>query len=219
MRTLLDLVLPRECGGCRAVGTLWCPRCAEQLAGEPIAVAPRVDPGPPVWALGTHAGPRREAVVAAKERGRRDLTRPLGTALADALRALREAGEIDPPELARLTLVPAPTRPRAARARGGDPVLATARRAASALDREPVRVAPILKFSAGVKDSVGLSARERVANLTGRIRVAPTRATGPSDCVVLTDDVLTTGATAAESVRALAAAGVRVDAILVITTA
>lgn len=219
MRALLDLVLPRECGGCGAAGILWCRRCAAQLSGEPVAVSPRVDPGVPVWALGTHTGARRAAVIAAKERGRRDLARPFGVSLANAVRSLRAGGEIDPPELARLTVVPAPTRSRAARVRGGDPVSAVAASAAAALAPEPVRVARILEFAGGVRDSVGLSARERVANLSGRIRVAPVRASGPSDCVVLTDDVLTTGATAAESVRALAARGVRVDAVVVITAA
>ncbi|MGW0044078.1 ComF family protein [Rhodococcus sp. NPDC003348] len=219
MRALLDLVLPRECGGCGAAGTLWCPRCSTLLSGEPVAVTPRVDPGVPVWALGSHSGPRRAAVIAAKERGRRDLARPLGAGLAAAVRRLRACGEIDPPELASLVLVPAPSRPRAARARGGDPVHAAARAAAAALAPEAVRVDRSLKFSAGVRDSVGLSARERVENLAGRIRVAPTPAIGRSDCVLLIDDVLTTGATAAESVRALTAGGVRVDAALVITAA
>lgn len=219
MRALLDLVLPRECGGCGAVGSLWCPRCAAALAGEPVAVSPRVDPGVPVWALGVHSGPRRAAVIAAKERGRRDLAAPFGAALAGAVRRLRERGEVDPPELARLTLVPAPSRARAARARGGDPVLAVVRAAAARLAPEPVRVEPILKFSGGVQDSVGLSSRARIANLAGRIRVAPTQATGRSDCVLFVDDVLTTGATAAESVRALARRGVLVDAVVVISAA
>ncbi len=219
MRALLDLVLPLECGGCSRGGTPWCPDCAAQLSGPPVAVAPRVDPGVPVWSLGAHSGAPRAAVIAAKERGRRDLARPLGVSLAGALRGLRSGGEIDPPELARLTLVPAPTRPRAARVRGGDPVVATAFAAARALCPESVQVARMLEFTGGVRDSVGLSARGRVANLAGRIRVAPVRASRPSDCVVFVDDVLTTGATAAESVRALAARGVRVDAIVVITAA
>lgn len=219
MRALVDLVLPRECGGCSRPGTLWCAGCAAQLSGPPVAISPRVDPGAPAWSLGPYSGAARAAVIAAKERGRRDLARPLGVSLAGALRGLRSGGEIDPPELARLTLVPAPTRPRAARRRGGDPVTEVAKAAADALSPEPVQVARILTFVGGVRDSVGLSARGRVANLSGRIRVAPVRSSRPSDCVVFVDDVLTTGATAAESVRALAACGVRVDAIVVITAA
>ncbi|MFC9787729.1 ComF family protein [Rhodococcus sp. NPDC127528] len=216
---LTDLVLPRECGGCSAPGTLWCPRCRAELSGGPVSLTPRVDPGAPAWAVGDYSGARRTAVLAAKERGRRDLAQPLGEAIALALTRMRELGDIDPPELAVLTLVPAPTRARAARSRGGDPVTRAVRVAAGVLAPEPVRVAPVLKYARGVRDSVGLSARARIENLSGRILVAPLEGTGRSDCVVLIDDVLTTGATAAESVRALAGREVRVDAILVIAAA
>ena len=219
MRALLDLILPRECGGCGAQGALWCRRCAGVLSGRPVPVTPRVDPRVPVWALGGHDGPLRSAVVAAKERGRRDLAVPFGVAVAAAVRALREDGEIDPPEFADLVLVPAPSRARAARSRGGDPVLAVAGAASHALAPESVRVEPVLKFAAGVRDSVGLSARSRVENLAGRVWVPPLRDTGRPECVLFVDDVLTTGATAAESVRALSRAGVRVDGVVVITAA
>ncbi|MFC4602500.1 ComF family protein [Rhodococcus kronopolitis] len=219
MRALLDLLLPRECGGCGAVGTQWCARCRDALATGPVRLRPRVEPGAPAWAVGTYVGARRAAVIAAKERGRADLAVPLGAALARAVRCLRELGEIDPGELAALTLVPAPSRPRAARVRGGDPVAAAVRAAARALHPEPVRVATALTYARGVRDSVGLSARARVDNLAGRVRVGSLEPTGVRDAVVLVDDVLTTGATAAESVRALAVRGVRVAAVLVIAAA
>ncbi|SEL95746.1 ComF family protein [Rhodococcus maanshanensis] len=219
MRALVDLILPRECGGCGVAGTDWCDRCRAELSADPVRLAPRFDPGVPAWALGRYTGPRRGAVIAAKERGRRDLARPLGHALAGAVRRLRELGEIDPSELAALALVPAPTRARAARARGGDPVTRAVLAAASALSPEPVAVVPMLKFARGVQDSVGLSARSRIENLSGRIIATPGSRTGRSSCVVLVDDVLTTGATVSESVRVLAGSGVRVDAVLVIGAA
>ncbi|MFD4183836.1 ComF family protein [Rhodococcus sp. NPDC058514] len=219
MRALVDLILPRECGGCGAAGTDWCGRCRAELSGDPVRLVPRIDPGVPAWALGRYTGPRRSAVIAAKERGRRDLAGPLGQALAGALQRLRELGEIDPPELAALILVPAPTRARAARARGGDPVTRAALAAVAALSPEPAAVVPMLKFARGVQDSVGLSARARAANLSGRIGMVSGTRTCRSACVVLVDDVLTTGATVAESVRVLSGGGVAVDSVLVIAAA
>ncbi|QBJ95323.1 ComF family protein [Rhodococcus sp. ABRD24] len=224
MRALLDLILPLECGGCGDSGSGWCERCRRTLADDPVAVRPRVDPGVPVWALGPYAGPRRGAVIAAKERGRRDLAVPMGMALAGAVNTLRRWGELDPPELAPLWLVPAPTRARAARARGGDPVLRIASVVATATGRGS-RVCPALSMGRGVRDSVGLSAAQRQDNLAGRVRVSDkvpddflrTRRSCPE--VVLVDDVLTTGATAAESVRVLATAGVQVGAVLVLAYA
>lgn len=70
-----------------------------------------------------------------------------------------------------------------------------------------------------VRDSVGLSARARRDNLAGRLvcRIGATSAlrTLAAADIVLVDDVLTTGATAAESVRVLALAGLNVRAVMV----
>ncbi|MDG3008790.1 ComF family protein [Rhodococcus sp. D2-41] len=219
MRALIDLVLPLECGGCRTPRTRWCRQCGEAVSGEPVGVHTRLDPGVPVWSLGPHDGPRRRAVIAAKEHGRRDLARPLGVALAGAVDMLRHWGELDPPQLAPLVLVPAPTRAGAARRRGGDPVTAMARAAAAALRPEPVTVAPLLRLGAGVRDSVGMSAARRRRNLAGRVRLCGGLRPSPASTVVLVDDVVTTGATACESLSALAAAGVRVHAVLTVTFA
>lgn len=90
---LLDLLLPRECGGCGRSGTLWCGECAELLRDHPLQLSPRVDPGVPVWALGRYDGPRRRSVIEMKERGRRDLAMPLGIAVADALATLERWGD------------------------------------------------------------------------------------------------------------------------------
>lgn len=219
MRALLDLVLPSECGGCRAPGTGWCPGCAEALDAEPLALRPRVPGVPPAWATGVYAGPRRHAVIAAKERGRRDLAAPLGAALAAAVAHLRVWGELDPPELAPLVLVPAPSRAAAARRRGGDPVVRMVRACAALLDaanrHERVTVWAGLRSGRGVRDSVGLRAAERTANLHGRVLVTAS-APSPGATVLLVDDVLTTGATAAASTAALAATGVTVSAVLVV---
>ncbi|QIS22392.1 ComF family protein [Nocardia terpenica] len=207
---LLELILPQVCGGCGAPGAGWCAACAESVAGPPFRVRPRVDPGVPCWALSGYAGPARRAVVAAKEHGRRDLLAPLGMALARGLDTLRARGR-------PLLLVPAPTRRAAARRRGGDPVARTTRVAASWL--EDCQSHTLLAAERGVRDSVGLDATARRDNLRGRIRPPsgslPAAARDPNAEIVLVDDVLTTGVTADESVRALAAAGVRVRAVMV----
>ncbi|SNT34064.1 ComF family protein [Rhodococcoides kyotonense] len=223
MRTLFDLVLPRECGGCDTPGASWCIRCEESLVRPPVAVRPRVDVGVPCWALGPYAGACRGAVLALKERNRHDLAVPLGHALARAVSHLRLFGELDPPEFAALALVPAPSRARAARIRGGDHVERFARAAASALRPENVSVPHVLRMGRGVRDSVGLGAAERQANVAGRILTAPPvlrrGGTGPAPVdvtVVVVDDVLTTGSTAAETVCVLNDFGVRVDGVLVL---
>jgi predicted amidophosphoribosyltransferase len=149
-------------------------------------------------------------VVAAKECDRRDLAGPLGLALSRGLDVLRDPHRT-------LVLVPAPTRRHAARRRGGDPVARAARTASGCLAN--CHTASALRMHRTVRDSVGLGPTQRRANLYGRITTPngplPGVLSKPNIEVVLVDDVLTTGATAAESIRVLAAAGVSVRAVMV----
>ncbi len=78
---------------------------------------------------------------------------------------------------------------------------------------------PLLRVGPGVRDSVGLTPAERAHNLKGRVTTTPGPAANwgiPANAeVVLVDDVLTTGATARESVRALLCAGLPTRGVLV----
>jgi predicted amidophosphoribosyltransferase len=115
--------------------------------------------------------------------------------------------------------VPAPSRRRAARLRGGSHLHALARATAAALAAHgrPAAVAPALRLTSGALDSAGLNAADRIANLAGRVQFHPPGAPPPRTPVVLLDDVVTTGATAAACVRALTAAGHPVGVILTLT--
>ncbi|WP_019971336.1 ComF family protein [Mycobacterium sp. 141] len=209
---MLDLILPLECGGCGAPATPWCPACASMLtvrSDEPHLITPRTDPGVPVFALGRYAGARRAAIVAAKERGRTDLVAPLAAALRVGLDRLLTWGVVGAP----LDVVPAPTRRLAARRRGGDPVTAMA--IAACAGRPGVRTVPALRLRPWVRDSVGLSGAARQRNIAGRVRLVA----GVTGEVLLVDDIVTTGATAAESVRVLRGAGVCVAGVLVLAHA
>lgn len=210
---MLDLVLPAECGGCGAPSSRWCDACATELAvrpDEPHVVNPRIDAGVPVFALGRYANARRQAILALKEHGRADLVAPLARALALGVHRLLAWGMVDTP----LTLVPAPTRRSAARRRGGDPVTRLAR--AAAAQHPEIAVAPALRIKALTRDSVGLGTAARERNITGRVVL---RGRLPRTDVMVVDDIVTTGATARESVRVLEAAGVRVVAVLAIAAA
>jgi predicted amidophosphoribosyltransferase len=211
---MLDLILPLECGGCGAPSTRWCGACAAELALGPDAprvVTPRVDAGVPVFALGRYAGARRQAIVAMKDRGRADLIAPLAQALAVGVHRLLTWGLLDVP----LTIVPAPTRRASARRRGGDPVTRMA--AAAVNGHAGIVVVPALRIKALARDSAGLSTTERERNIAGR--VVPTRQHLTASEVLLVDDIITTGATARESVRVLHTAGVRVVAVLTLAAA
>lgn len=209
---MLDLVLPLECGGCGARSTRWCDACAKELAvkpDEPHLISPRVEPGAPVFSLGRYAGARRDAIVAVKEHGRVDLIAPLAGSLRAGLDHLLTWGVVGVP----LTVVPAPTRRWAARRRGGDPVTRVA--FAATAGRRDLTVVQALRTRAMVADSVGLSSADRQRNIAGRVRVMrPVNGE-----VVVVDDIVTTGATARESVRVLQTAGATVVAVLALANA
>ncbi|MBV8178937.1 MAG: ComF family protein [Mycobacterium sp.] len=212
---MLDLILPMECGGCGAPSTRWCEVCARELAVGPDAprvASPRIDPGVPVLALGRYAGPRRQAIVAMKDRGRIDLSAPLAGVLALGVHRLLLWGLLDVP----LTIVPAPTRGWAARRRGGDPVTRIATLATAA--HPHITVVRALRMKALARDSAGLGSAARERNIAGRVLLTSRRVQADHE-VLLVDDIVTTGATARESVRVLQSAGARVSAVLALAAA
>lgn len=202
---LADLVLPRTCAGCALPGSLLCPRCATLLV-RPRVVTPRRVPWgfPPAVAAGAYAGPVRHAVIAFKERGRAELTRPLGTALALAVAA---ASLGVPERTGPLLLVPVPSSRAALRTRGRDHVRELTRQAVAELRAAgmPAAEARLLRRRGRVQDSAALSAAQRRANLAGTFLVDPrTSPPGPGALLVLVDDVLTSGATLTEAAGVLA---------------
>jgi predicted amidophosphoribosyltransferase len=212
---VLDLVLPLECGGCAAPSTRWCEACAKELSMSPDAprvVTPRIDPGVPVFALGRYAGARRRAIVAMKDRGRIDLSAPLARVLALGVHRLLLWGLLDVP----LTIVPAPTRGWAARRRGGDPVTRIATLATAG--HPHITVVRALRMKALARDSAGLGSAARERNIAGRVLLTSRRVQADHE-VLLVDDIVTTGATARESVRVLQTAGARVSAVLALAAA
>lgn len=199
---LADLVLPRVCAGCGVPGAALCRRCQALLAVPHVAAPRRFPPGfPPTVAAGRYAGPLRPAVVAFKERGRAELARPLGTALALAVAAvLAGAGSRGP-----VLLVPVPSSAAALRTRGRDHVRELVVRAATELAAAgvPAEEGRLLRRVGRLRDSAGLSAAERRANLAGTFRLAAVPP--PGAALVLVDDVVTSGATLTVAAGVLAA--------------
>jgi predicted amidophosphoribosyltransferase len=206
----LDLVLPTDCAGCGARGGPGCPACLAALSGPAVPAWPRPAPVglPPPWAVVPYEDPCRALLLAYKERGAVGLRGALAVPLAAAIvAAAAAAGPV------RLLVVPMPSAGRAVRERGDDVVLGLSRRASAIARRAgvDVRVVPALRHARAVADSAGLSAQARAANLAAALvvrRDARVRIAGAT--VILTDDLITTGATLTESARALRTAGATV---------
>ena len=135
---LVDLVLPRYCLGCRAPGAALCARCAAPQVQLVDVARLRVTAG------AVYDGAVRTALLAYKERDRRDLVPALRRLLTAALAAQTCSPGV---------LVPVPSSAVARRARGGDHVLRLLPR------RMPRR--QVLRLIRTVRDSAGLDAHAR----------------------------------------------------------
>jgi predicted amidophosphoribosyltransferase len=208
-----DLILPRTCVGCSSSGHALCPSCAGD--GEPFEVAPPpISHDRPTFAAGVYDDGLRAAVVAYKERGRRDLSPVLAALLGVAVSSVADENTHDL-DRASVVLVAVPSSRAASRARGGAHLPRLVRRVAR--EYGTATVPGLLHLQRAVRDSVGLSVAERVENVAGAM--AATAGPPPGAAALIVDDIVTTGATLAEAARALQVAGWPVIGAAVIAAA
>lgn len=198
-----DLILGGRCAGC---GRPWlgaCPACVRAVvAAVPFCVSDVPGDLPAVFAGGAYDAQLRCLLLAAKERSALGLVPLLGERLAAAVAAWAlQDGRADPVEL-----VPVPTAPARVAERGLDFTAALAGAAARHLRDAglPARSRRGLRLVRRPRDQSELGREGRLANLGGAFAVVGGNPTGR---VVVVDDIVTTGATLREAVRALTSAG------------
>jgi ComF family protein len=160
-----------------------CPACREEAIDVDGVVAPLA-----------YRLVARDLVLALKFGRRTPAARPLGTLLADAVLAAGRPGDL---------LVPVPISRARFHRRGFDQADEIARVVASRTGIE--RDARALVRHRDVAPQSGLSRSRRRRNPRGAFRAVRARVEGR--CVLLVDDVVTTGATAGACARALRRAG------------
>ena len=226
----LDLLLGSSCAVCGLPGRILCELCAQAMPRSARVAWPAPCPAGLAlpMAAGEYDGALKVLINAHKERSQFALAKPLGEALAHAVHAVLRDGA-DRAECGSGTvgsivfLVPVPSRAPVVRARGHDPLLRISRCATGLLRRwgDPAVLARLLRSRGTALDQSGLSAEQRVENLAGALHcparsVARSRSHWPDARFVVVDDVLTTGATAREAQRALAAHDLPVSGIATI---
>lgn len=205
----VDLLLGATCVACNEPGPALCPGCLSRLGRRPARTWPSPVPSglPPVFAAATYDDVARAALVAHKEHGILSLSRPLGQKLSWAVLGL--LAEVPRRRIGVVGIVPAPSARHTVRNRGHDPLLRMTRHAVVELRRAGVsaELAQVLRVARRVADQSGLTSEQRAVNLQGAFAI---RRRVPTDPVVVVDDVITTGATVAETARALRRHGVDV---------
>ena len=199
---LIDLIFPSRCAVCDRSGQNLCQQCKPLLL-----IFPREFQlfGLQILTVLRYTDETSKMLVALKEKGQSALVAELSEMLMPVLDAL-------PACESTIYLVPAPSRPENFSKRGFHPMLLLAKRISKAHPR--IRVLNCLKFARSVQDQVGLSERDRIANLS-KSMVLNQKVAGRV-CYLL-DDVVTTGATALEAARVLKLGGASVPGVLAIS--
>lgn len=204
---IADLVLSRACAGCARIGSVVCVECWERSVD--LRCHEVEAPGlPPITVGARYDGMARDAMHALKERGVLAMADPIGAWLA---LAVAESGAREP-----LVLIPIPAHRRSMATRGVDTLDRIARQASRVLHAagREIRVMHALQRTLDRGRQVGMSARERRVAVAGAMTVRASALTGTAGAsLVVIDDVVTTGATVAEAVRALSVAGLQVAAV------
>lgn len=197
LEDVAHVVVGTSCVACENAAMGLCRDCSSALRPRPRIVRQRPCR---IAAAGDYDGALRSAIIGWKERGRFTVERPLAHLMAASVLALDVEGPV--------ALVPIPSRPERRRARGADVVTDLARRSARLLRAVGLEasVTPSLAFVKRVRDQAGLSAAARADNVRGSLAVRRV----PAVPVVLVDDIVTTGATLGEAVRAFQSHGLAV---------
>ena len=200
VKALLSLVIPISCLNCARDGEIICGQCRAQYSPSQLLPPKLVDQFDSECAIGTLL-PYDESVsriiLGAKDGGNRQLEEIVVTALL-AARCLFPGD---------LALIPIPSTARAKRRRGRDFTFDLARAISLKTGDQVIRS---LRYTRTVAPQKSLNARERAINMRGALICSEnpmhqkTRVDKPA---LLLDDVLTTGATIEEGIRAIRSAG------------
>ncbi|WP_022893581.1 ComF family protein [Agromyces subbeticus] len=209
VRDATAVLLPVTCSGCGAFDRSVCGDCRRALLAHPRRVERA---GLEIWAGLAYRGSAAAVIGAFKDGGRADaagaLAPALGTSVHSALAAVPSGRPIE--------VCTIPSSPAARRSRGYVPVEVL-------LGRCGIRSSSVLAFTRLHADQAGLDAEARRRNSAGGLVARPDRRWKPRSAAgllgrrfLLVDDIVTTGSTLAEAVRALAAAGAETAAIAVL---
>lgn len=244
---LSRVLLPSTCVVCGVPGPALCPPCRSATRRSTLhpyyaqeqapALPSRGEPGHqdeplPVLAAGRYGGGLALALLAYKNHGRTDLLPFMAAVLASVLhQAVRDTGRD------RLILVRVPGGAAGFRRRGYDPlglILHRLRRQGR-LPRGTI-LAPVVGYTPGKRlqellpgpvasvlpgshaSQKSLGRKKRRSNVLGTMTAGKPGSLRGMHCLVV-DDVLTTGSTIAETVRALRAAGAAVHGAAVLAAA
>ena len=202
MKSLAELIFPSRCIGCSQLGISICSTCRKSWHSHIYHRTIKVlDTSYPVISAIEYSPIASRVLMRAKEANQEAADQLLVNALSHSLRYfLKNFGFGD--------LVPIPSRRSATRKRGRDFMQEITD---SVAENESIKSLQILQHQRAVKDQSQLNSQQRSRNIAGAFstsfNLAEVRDSGNIGPLIIVDDLVTTGATLAEAIRALRTAG------------
>ena len=202
MKSLAELVFPSRCIGCSQLGISICSICRKSWHPHIYHRSIKVlDKSYPVISAIEYSPIASRVLLRAKEANQVAADQLLEKAITHSLRYFRKNyGSGD--------LVAIPSRRSATRKRGRDFMQEITQSVAKI---ETLRSIEILQHQRAVRDQSKLNSHQRTLNIAGAFsttcNLAKLAGSGNIGPLIIVDDLVTTGATLAEAIRALRAAG------------
>jgi predicted amidophosphoribosyltransferase len=209
IKNLADLIFPSRCIGCSELGISICSNCRSSWHPHTylreVSVEGRIYP---VVSSVQYSPIASRVLLSAKESNIAAADKLLVDAISHSLSHFikRFGGS---------TLVAIPSRRSATRKRGRNFLNEIASEVARISENEISFIdTQLLVHSRSVRDQSALNSRQRQSNVSGALAVPsnfkPRSSSGNIGPLIIVDDLITTGATLAEAIRALCAAGFEV---------
>ena len=205
LKSLKELVFTKLCISCAAPGYWLCPSC---LSAWNTSVKKNSIDGKPIYFKSDYTSKTASVILAAKEGNDLNAIALLASAISQSITfSIADLGLCEV-----ITLITIPSSPSAIRKRGRDHINILAEYIQRDLQEKSVTAnyAPILFQKKSIKDQSQLSSQQRMDNTKGKFAVKSCEI--PQGAVYLIDDLITTGASILEGVRALSEAKITIAA-------
>ena len=205
LKSLKELVFTKACISCSELQFWLCPAC---LAGWNTSIKKSSIDGKPIYFKSDYTSKTASVILAAKEDNDLNAIALLASSISDAI----VFSILDLKINGVVTLITIPSSPSAIRKRGRDHINVLAEYIQRDLQEKSVTAnyAPILFQKKSIKDQSQLSSQQRMDNTKGKFAVKSCEI--PQGAVYLIDDLITTGASMLEGVRALSEAKITIAA-------
>ena len=205
LKSLKELVFSKACISC-SVPQFWlCPSC---LAGWNTNIKKSSIDGKPIYFKSDYTSKTASVILAAKEGNDLNAIALLASAISQSI----VFSTLDLRVNGIITLITIPSSTSAIRRRGRDHINILAQHVLKNLEEKSITAnyAPILFQKKRIKDQSQLSSRQRMENTKGNFAVKSCEI--PQGAIYLIDDLITTGASMLEGVRALSEAKISITA-------